>query len=166
MKKVRYLAGAAGLAPVLGLMMPPGNAAATVTHAPTYKGKTVSLPHLKVAHPRNLGDCLSSTRTSSQSPEGILGFMFGTPFHSCIGYVSAALHGGHTQLDMRTRFYNRAGTKIGGDHFNTAYHGSSGWTSWKHTTKVNAWTVCIALVEASANHTRKYGDVCLSTGEL
>jgi hypothetical protein len=165
MKKVRYLAGVAGVAPVLGLMIPPGNAVATVKHAPADKGKTVSLAHLRIAHTDNFGNCRSSTGIGSKSSHGLTGYMFGTRSASCIDFVSAFLPGGHTELDMRTRFYNRAGTKIGGDHFDTASRSNTS-TRWKHTTTINAWSVCIALVEASPNHTRKYGDICLSTPHL
>ena len=57
MKKVRYLIGAAGVAPALGLMMSAGNASAGITHAPTGKAKAVSLAHIKGTLPRKLGSC-------------------------------------------------------------------------------------------------------------
>jgi hypothetical protein len=167
MKKVRYLAGAVGAAPVLGLMMPPGNAEAAVTHAPAGQGKMVSLAHLGAARPYNFGGCnLPEVHVSSTRSSGLGGQMNGELNHSCISHVSGILTGGHTELLMRTRFYNRGGGKIGNDHFDQPNrHSKSGlvWTSWVHTNTVDAFEVCIALVENSVSRTRKYGDVCLKT---
>lgn len=166
MKKVRYLAGAAGVAPVLGLMMPPGNAMATVTHSPAGQGKSVSLVHLRAsARPHNTGGCNSPASITSLTESSLFGTMHGTPGVSCISRVTASLPGGHTELDMRTRYYNFNGGKIGGDHFDTA-HRLQFATSWRHTDTVFAHKVCIALVEASPKHTWKYGDICLNTSQL
>ena len=164
MKKVRYLTGVVGAAPVLGLITPPGSAGAAVTHAPAANGKTVSLTHVQT-RPLNVGGCRNSASLSPRrSADGLSEFIRGTPGASCIAFVSGRLGGRHLNLDMRTRYYSYGGKKIGDDHFNPAqpYSPAFGITSWTHTTTVDAWQACIALVLASNHNSKKYGPVCLS----
>jgi hypothetical protein len=162
MKKVRYLAGAVGVAPVLGLMLPPGNGEAAVAHAPVGKGKAVSLAHLKLAGP-DIGGCRNPGFASAYSSRGLSELVSGTLGASCISFVAGILHGRHLDLDMRTRFYSYNGRKIGGDHFNVAHYvASHDYTYWNHTTSVNAWRACIALVLAANHNSKKYGAICAS----
>lgn len=162
MKKVRYLAGAAaGVAPVLGLTIPPGNAVAAVTHDSVVKGKTVSLAHVKT--PFNTGDCRNPSSSSAVSSRGFSEVVDGTIGASCISVVLGRLTGRHLDLDMRTRFYSLNNTKIGGDHFNVAkYSPIAGFTDWTHTTTVDAFRACVALVLSTNHASVKHGPICAS----
>jgi hypothetical protein len=162
MKKVRYFAGAVGVAPVLGLMMPAGNGEAAVTHAPAGKGKAVSLAHLQHAIP-TIGGCRNPGFSDASSSRGLQEVVSGTIGGSCISRVAGLLHGRHLNLDMRTRFYSFNGTKIGDDHFNVAhFYSPQDNTIWTHTISVDAWRACIALVLASNHNSKKYGPICAS----
>jgi hypothetical protein len=159
MKKVRYLAGAVGVAPVLGLMMQPGNGAAAVTHPSADKGKTVSLAHIKAL---NIGDCRNPSEDLVSSSRGFHGTVYGTLGASCISLVYGALGGRHEDLDMRTRFYSLNNKKIGGDHFNHffSYSPIANTTTWYHTTTTDAFRACIALVLAANHNSVKHGPIC------
>lgn len=160
MKKVRYLMGAMGAAPALGLMMPAGNATAVTSHSPANKGKTVSLAS---AHRRQVGDCPPPRgHTSNGTLANLLRTVFGTIDGNCVSFVGALWDGKHTSLDMRTRFYQFGG-KVGGDHFNVGNSNTPapGVTSWKHTiSQRGASEACVALVQASANHNLARSAVC------
>jgi len=162
MKKVRYLAGAVGVAPVLGLMMPPGNGVAAVTHTPAGKGKAVSLAHLRATRPDNFGDCPNPRGLFITGRGGFTELVYGQSGHSCISRVSGSLRGDFPSLDMRTRFYNANGGKVGDDHFNTG-HFSGRSTVWTHTTTTFARRACIALVVASPNHALIVSPICTGT---
>ena len=169
MKKVRYLAGAVGVAPVLGMMMPPGNGVAAVTHTTPDKGKTVSLAHLRATrpgnfHPRNFSDCPTPRVLFTSRRGSFEELVFGQSRHSCISRVSGSLRGDFPSLDMRTRFYNANGGKVGGDHFNIGHLSPARRsTVWTHTTTTFARRACIALVVASPNHALIVSPICTGT---
>ncbi len=161
MKKVRYLAGVVGVAPALGLM-PAGTAANAATHAVAGKGKEVSLVHLKLAPA--VGGCAQPLGAgTTSSAKGLYEEISGTYKGSCISFEYGALDGTHTNLDMRTRFYNHSGVKIGGDHYTSGqYNHNLLQTSWDLKVSANARSACIALVLATNHNSVKYGPICAS----
>ena len=172
MKKVRYLAGVAGVTPVLGLMIPAAAGLAATTHGPAARGKTVSLAHLRHVRPgsfhqNNIGDCKAPRGSESATSHGVTEFMWATEFFSCISRVSGILGGNHTSLLMRTRFYSALHRKVGGDHFNVGkFSARENVTHWAHTDQTSAWSACIAIVTASPSHVRVYGDVCIRDSQI
>jgi hypothetical protein len=169
MKKVRYLAGAVGVVPVLGLAA--GNAAAAVTHPLADKGKAVSLAPLRGFNGFrsavfNYSDCPAPRgSTTAHNSYGLEEFLYGQRDHSCISRVNAYMKGNFTNLDMRTRYYNTNMGKIGDDHFNTGKL-ESGYTVWAHTTAVNAAKACIELVWASTHNDAGFPAVCRGTSNI
>lgn len=165
MKRVRYVLGAVGAAPALGLMMP--NAAATVDHAPKGSTKTVSLAHSKM----ELSGCTGTDRsTGAGGPPGhsLVESAFHTPSTGCIGGARGTILPKSTGLDMRTRVYSIVGTTktkvysnfVGG----TIKSKSTTW--WQGIHRIfggSKQQVCGAIVSASHHSAPpRFGPACVT----
>jgi hypothetical protein len=124
MKKVRFLIGAVGAAPVLGMMMPatPGLAA---VHSPKPGAKAVSLRHSAVTrtagglavHPDTSG-CTGNTEVHVTRPSSLsTKFWYKNAANgaaaACIGTVEGTWFdaGDNPQYDFRVRIYSGTGTR-------------------------------------------------------
>jgi hypothetical protein len=160
MKKVRYAAGAIGMAPALGLMLAPAAQAAPAQGHPVQNvGKRVSL-----THPRRemaAADCGSYSFNSKAA-----GGLGATVFFSghCVGYQEAFLDGRQSGLTERVRYYNAAGARIDQSFWGGHFDQFSGkwYTEFNRSVSVGGvYNTCFALV-ANGNHSDvKYGPVCV-----
>ena len=155
MKKVRYVIGAVGVAPALGLMMPAVNAAAAVTHTAKKEGKTVSLVHSR-PDPGGVRRVCGGGH-SKHATKGIFeGFVFysGTCIHETEGILGKS----QTGLSMRTRLYSTGG----GKNYSHFVPGSivGGATCFFNVTNKVDHEACEALVATNNHGDVKYGPVC------
>ncbi len=92
MKRVRYVIGAAGLAPAALGMLAPGTAAAAA-QAPKITGKTVSLQHSSMgARPGAAvaSHCVGSQHTSKSKPPFFIKYWFIPGNSTCVGTVKGS----------------------------------------------------------------------------
>jgi hypothetical protein len=87
MKKIRHVAGAAGVAPLaLGVMVPNAGPAQTHTAAPKANGKTVSLGHVETSR----FGCTGTHRTVKSNPSLYMSYYFTVSSageNTCVGTV-------------------------------------------------------------------------------
>jgi len=150
MKKVRYVIGAVGAAPALGLMMPAVNATAAVTHPAKNAAKTVPLAPT----------CGSNKIQGIFSANGHFHGAFTYSGVNCIHRQYASLNFAKKGLTERVRFYSG-----GGGLERTAYLGgkiahSPSNTLWSSYPNFNAHKVCEALVLNGNHNSVKYGPLC------
>src|ERR1700722_19024506 len=158
MKKVRYIVGAMGLAPVVGLGIMPAAHAATVTQMPNKNAKTVSLTHVRGPE-SPLTTCGSSHHKTSQISSATNEFLEDVTYsnggNGCMKEVTGTLAVWGASYSMRTRVYSKPnGSKVlskfvGGSKniFDNAV--------FKQTVEKHAEQACVALVWSS-NHANEH----------
>jgi hypothetical protein len=156
MKKVRYVIGAAGVAPALGLMIPAANAATAVTHAPKNPAKTVSFDHGNIPDIK----CGSNKIAGVFSANGHFHGAFNYSGANCIHSQWASLNFSKTGLTERTRFYSGNGTLERTTYQAGRIFHSPTYTFWSSVPNLNAHKVCQALVLNGNHNTVKYGPLC------
>jgi hypothetical protein len=163
MKKVRYAAGAIGMAPALGLMLAPAaQATPTQGHTAQKEVKRVSLMHT------NGGNAVTSTCTGSFNGYTFRnGNGFGADLNHtghCVSYQQTALYHLQSKLTERVRYYNAAGARIY-ESFNFGhFYNHSGVRETLFSTYPyvsGAYNVCFALVANSNRNDVKYGPLCI-----
>jgi hypothetical protein len=152
MKKVRYVIGAVGAAPALGLMMPAAKATAAVTHPAKNAAKTVSLAPDQT--------CGSNKIQGVFSANGRFHGAFTYSGVNCIHRQYASLNFAKTGLTERVRYYSGGGglehsAYLGGKIFH-----SPSYTFWSSYPNFNAHKVCEALVLNGNHKSVKYGPLC------
>lgn len=157
MKKVKYMIGALGVAPALGMLMPAGNAAAAVTHAAGKAAKTVSLAHAKTATAAAINCSPSNSRGG-----GVPSFAWSV-FYSkdtCVSYDYGLLSAGQTGLYMRTRLYEN-GVQYQGPLVEGSISPFGNITTWSLVgIERKATKACGALVYENNTAKVAYGPVC------
>lgn len=158
MKKVRYLLGAVGAAPALGLLIPAANAAAPAaqtTHGNA--GKTVSVDQGRT--PR--ANCAANETNTGQSADGWVTGLLYYSGNICVYLQAAFLHKRQTGLTERTRYYSGGG-KL---ERTTWQAGLLSGTSTIFSSKPDMYAheVCMALVANNNHNDVKYGPECLKT---
>jgi hypothetical protein len=171
MKKVRYVLGAVGIAPALGLMLP--GTAVAASHTPKKTVKTVSLEHSSAVSP----DTGCGGHTAAKGKSGNFNFsVWHTASTKCVGGVNAWLaNDAASGLVLRTRAYSISslGTKT---KWLSKYTGGSLacrndgedcsiiYYQGIHQVRANPEQVCEAIVYAD-DHTRVLrGPECVSFG--
>lgn len=163
MKKVRYVFGAVGMAPALGMIAPAINMAAPGAQAgPGRPAKTVSLDHggTALVNDTPLADC--GSRIARVASKGLLqGYINYSGV--CVHSQGATLFKVQTGLTERARFYSGAGRLERTTWQAGRIWSSSGVTRFGSVPNSFAHKVCEALV-ANGNHNDvKYGPVCENT---
>jgi hypothetical protein len=152
-KRLRYVIGAVGAAPALGLMVPAAHATAATRHAPGDARKTVSLRHGQTP----LISCGHGHTKYTQ--HGLLGGQIGYSGTTCIHSQWADLDRHQTGLTERIRFYSAGGSMLA-TRWQAGKFRTSQTTYFSSVPNLNAHEVCEALV-ANGNHNDvKYGPVC------
>ncbi len=164
MKKVRYAAGAIGVAPALGLMLAPAAQAAPAQgHTARSDVKRVSLTH------PSAGNTATSTCTGTFNNLTTRnnGAGFGASlYHTgrCVSFQRAILNHQQAGLTERVRYYNVAGTRIF-QSFNFGHFVSTSglrltfFSTYPYVSPAN--NVCFALVANSNHNDVKYGPICI-----
>jgi hypothetical protein len=117
MKRVQYLAGALGLAPLAAALMPAGNAvAATTTPKAAPSAKSASLhPVRGKVHPDGCAGSKEHAMSSSQGSPNFGGWFYWTPNGSsgfCIGAVEA-------QINTSPPTVQQVTVSVSGRHFSS-----------------------------------------------
>lgn len=158
MKKVRYVIGAAGSVPALGMMVPVAAVAAPA--AAQHAAKSVNTGLLRSGHPSPLTNCGSKSHAHDTS--GLLsandGFSKG-----CLHSQTAILNKAKTGLAERVRFYSGAGQLESTRYRKGTIESNSGVGITFFSSSPNSFArkVCIAITTNTAAHTLEYGPVCL-----
>jgi hypothetical protein len=163
MKKVRYAAGAIGVAPALGLMLAPAAQAAPAPgHPAQNQVKRVALTQPR----RNMtaATCGSSSFHSARRGDLQAFVFFASGLPHCVGYQEAFLDFRQSGLTERVRYYGPGGKQIQQSfvpgHFVTA--SGHTLTEFNRSASVHdVYNACFALV-ANGNHNNvEYGPLCV-----
>jgi hypothetical protein len=155
MKRVRYMIGAAGVVPVLGLVTPAAYATVRAPYAPKDSGKSVSLHQ----GARPLLTCGHNHIVFASTSNNLLFGQIGYSGQTCIHSQWAQLNKRQSGLTERVRYYSGGGameaTYWRGGHFTT-----SQTTFFSSVQNIDGREACQALVANSNHNDVKYGPVC------
>lgn len=159
-KKVRYLAGAVGMAPALAMLAQAGPAAAATAKPAVTTGKTVSLMAGRANIPA-AGPTSCEAKSDSYTGYGRSDNMEFSIFYSkgkCVSQDYATLLHSQTGLYLRTRVWND------GDYWQAPYVAGSispfgSITTWSEYVEHKGSNVCGAIVYEN-NLKVAYGAVC------
>jgi hypothetical protein len=156
MKRVRYLVGLTGLAPIAagGLMLPATAHAATTDQTPRASVKTVRLP---VATPDT--GCTGHTPAGNESPGGFVSELFYYNNSGCIGDVIETLFVITSSPIFSMNIYhdhNRVGHQTYQHQVGSGYRSHTFYVHKRFSTPVQ---VC---VKAISSHGVEYGATCKS----
>jgi hypothetical protein len=163
MKKVRYAAGAIGMAPALGLMLAPAaQAAPGPGHPVQNQVKRVALmqPRREAA----AAVCGSSSFRSAMRGDLQAFVFFASDLPHCVGYQEFWLDFRQSGLTERVRYYGPGGKRIAQSFLHGHFVTASGHTvtEFNSTASVHdVYNTCFAAV-ANGNHNDvEYGPLCV-----